>query len=87
MPPRDSMLALVAIGASTILAFGCTPSTSAPPSLPRDSATTLSVFTDTAVYRRFCVVAAGRPVDLKQPCFLLDQSRQVDRRPPPRLLP
>jgi hypothetical protein len=82
MLPMDSTLALVAVGASTILAFGCTPSTPAPPSLPRDSAVARSVFTDTAVYRRYCVVAAGRPVDLTQPCFLLDQGRQPERRPP-----
>jgi hypothetical protein len=41
-----------------------------------------SMFTDRAVYRRFCVVPAGQPVDLAQPCLLLDHGRQPVRRPP-----
>jgi hypothetical protein len=32
-------------------------------------------------------VPTGRPVDLEQPCFLLDQSRPIERRPPPMLRP
>jgi hypothetical protein len=82
MPAMDSALALVALGASTILPFSCNRSTPAPPSVPRNSATARSVFTDTGVYRRYCVVPAGRPVDLKQPCFLLDQGRPPEPRPP-----
>ena len=82
MAPMDSAIALVALGASTIMIFSCTRSTPAPPSVPRDNATAVSVFSDTTMYRRFCVVPAGRPVDLTQPCLLLDQGRQPQRRPP-----
>jgi hypothetical protein len=82
MRSMDCALVLVAIGACTTLPLGCTRPTPAPPSVPRDSATALSVFTDTAAYRRYCVVPTGRPVDLKQPCFLLDQGRPPFRRPP-----
>jgi len=82
MPRMDSVLVLVALGASIVLSFGCTRSTPAPPSVPREGATAASVFTDTAVYRRFCVVPAGRRVDLEQPCLLLDQGWSPARRPP-----
>lgn len=74
------------VGAYTALALGCTRPTPAPASVARDSVTILSVFTDTAIYRRYCVVATGRPVDLTEPCLLLDQGyRQpaLQRRPPP----
>ncbi len=82
MPRMDSAFALVAIGASIVLSFGCTRSTPAPPSVPQGGATAASVFTDTAVYRRFCDVPAGRRVDLAKPCLLLDQGRSPVRRPP-----
>jgi hypothetical protein len=76
---------LVVVGACTALALGCARPTPALPSAARDSVTVLSVFTDTAIYRRYCVVPTGRPVDLKQPCFLLDQGfrpRIIERKPP-----
>jgi hypothetical protein len=74
--------ALVAFGASTALALGCTRSTPASQSATADAARPFTVFTDTAVYRRHCVVPAGRPVDLTQPCFLLDQGRTTRVRLP-----
>jgi len=82
MPRMDSAFALVALGASIVLSFGCTRSTPAPPSVPREGAAAATVFTDTAVYRRFCDVPAGRRVDLGKPCLLLDQGWSPVRRPP-----
>jgi hypothetical protein len=93
MRSMEYALALVAVGASTILPLGCSRPTPVPPSVPRDSATALSVFRDTALYRRHCVVPAGQPVDLTQPCLLLEQGLQLGPRPPagrpptPRLEP
>jgi hypothetical protein len=74
------MIRLAAASGCTLF-LGCTPSTPEPPSLPSRSAAR-SVFTDTALYRRYCVVPEGKSVDLKQPCFLLDQGRQPNRLPP-----
>ena len=80
---------IVVVGACTALALGCTRPTPAPPSAVRDSVTVLSLFTDTTTYRRYCVVTTGRPVDLKEPCLLLDQGyrmpaiQQRQRQPPP----
>lgn len=82
MRSMDCAMAIVAFGASTVLALGCTRSAPASQSATADAARPFSVFTDTAVYRRHCVVPAGRPVDLTQPCFLLDQGRQTGVRPP-----
>jgi hypothetical protein len=78
---------IVVVGACTALALGCTRPTPAPPVAARDSVTVLSLFTDTTIYRRYCVVAAGRPVDLEEPCLLLDQGhrpgiQQRQRQPP-----
>jgi hypothetical protein len=76
---------IVVGGACTALALGCTRPTPGPPSAARDSVTVLSMFTDTTIYRRYCVVPSGRPVDLKEPCLLLDQGfrpRLIERRPP-----
>ena len=85
MRSMNSARLLVAVGACTTVALGCTRPRPAPPPSARDSVTVLSVFTDTTVYRRYCVVPAGRPVDLEQPCLLLDQgyrARSIERRPP-----
>ena len=82
MRSMDCTTALVALGASLILAFGCAQSAPASRSVPGDGATAFSVFTDTTVYRRHCVVPNGRPVDLTQPCLLLDQGLAPVRRPP-----
>jgi hypothetical protein len=83
MRSMDCGRLLVVVGVCTALALGCTRPTPALPSAARDSVTVLSLFTDTAIYRRYCVVATGRPVDLKEPCLLLDQgSRSPARRPP-----
>jgi hypothetical protein len=77
--------ALAAAGGCTVLLFGCARSTPERPAAARDSAAAFAVFRDTAMYRRYCEVPAGRPVDLKQPCLLLDQSRPAPRRlAPPR---
>jgi len=85
MQSMRSMLAFVGL-VCTAPGIGCTRTTAAPPAVSRDDAAGRSVFTDTAVYRRFCVVPAGRSVNLEQPCLLLDQGVQPVRRPP-RLIP
>lgn len=85
MPSLGSTLAFVGL-VCTSLGIACTRTTAAPSAVLRDDATARSVFTDTAVYRRFCVVPAARSVNLEQPCLLLDQGAQPPRRPP-RLLP
>jgi hypothetical protein len=87
MRSMDCGRLIVVVGACTALALGCTRPTPAPSSPARDSVTVLSVFTDTAIYRRYCVVPTGRPVDLKEPCLLLDQGyrpgiQQRQRQPP-----
>ena len=74
MRSMDCALALVAISVSVMVPLGCT--RSAPASATTDGAVPLSVFPDSAVYRRFCVVPAGRPIDVTKPCLLLDQGRQ-----------
>jgi hypothetical protein len=74
------VIGLAVVGGCIVLS-GCTRTTPEPPSLPSRSAAR-SVFTDTALYRRYCVVPEGKSVDLKQPCFLLDQGRQPNRLPP-----
>jgi hypothetical protein len=79
---RAAMFA--AAGACSALLLGCARSTPERPSAARDSATAFAVFRDTAMYRRYCEVPAGRPVDLKQPCLLLDQSTPARRLAPPR---
>jgi hypothetical protein len=78
MRSTDCQRLLVAVAAYATLTLGCTRPTPAPPAV-RDNGTALSVFTDTAVYRRYCDVAADRPVDLQRPCFLRDQGRSVER--------
>ena len=89
MRSMDCGRLIVVVGACTALAPGCTRPTPAPPSAVRDSVTVLSLFTDTTTYRRYCVVPTGRPVDLKEPCLLLDQGyrlpaiQQRQRQPPP----
>ena len=85
MQSMRSTLAFVGL-VCTGPSIGCTRTTAVPPAVSRDDAPARSVFTDTAVYRRFCVVPAGRPVNLEQPCLLLDQGAQPPRRPP-RLIP
>jgi len=87
MRSMDCLFVLAAVGACATLPLGCARPTPEPSSGARGSATALSVFTDTVVYRRYCVVPAGRPVDLEQPCVLLDQSRPIERRPPRTLQP
>ena len=87
MRSMDCLFVLAAIGACAALPLGCTRPAREPASAARGSAAAFSVFTDTAVYRRYCVVPAGRPVDLEHPCFLLDQSRPIERRPPRTLQP
>ena len=82
MRSMDSTAALVALGASIIVAVGCAGSGPAPRSVQGDGATPFTVFMDTAVYRRHCVVPNGRPVDLTQPCLLLYQGRPITPRPP-----
>jgi len=82
MRSKDCTMALVAFGAWTILALGCTRSAPASQTATADAARPFSVFTDTVVYRRHCEVPNGRPVDLTQPCFLLDQSRPSGGRTP-----
>ena len=77
-----AFVGLVGIG----LGSGCTRTTAAPPAVSREDATARSVFTDTAVYRRYCVVPSGQSVNLERPCLLLDQGVQPVRRPP-RLMP
>jgi hypothetical protein len=66
----------------TVPAVGCTRSAPPPPSVSREAGTPLSVFSDTAVYRRYCEVPAGERVNLEQPCLLRDQGRPPVRRPP-----
>ena len=83
----DCLFVLAAISACATLPLGCTRPAREPASAARGSAAPFSVFTDTAVYRRYCVAAAGRPVDLEQPCLLLDQGRPIERRPPRALQP
>jgi len=87
MRSMDCARALITVAACIIPPLSCTRSTPAPPSVPRASATPLSVFTDTAQYRRYCVVPAGQPVDLNQPCLLLDQGRAPGRPTPGRRPP
>ena len=87
MRAMDSVFVLAAVGAFAALLPGCTRPPREPASVARGSATAFSVFTDTAVYRRYCVVPTDRPVDLEQPCLLLDQSRPTERRPPRTLQP
>jgi len=87
MRSRDCVFVLATTGACATLPLGCTRPTREPASVARGGATAFFVFTDTAVYRRYCVVPTGRPVDLEQPCLLLDQGRPIERRPPPMLLP
>ena len=85
MRPRSRAFALVAASVTIVLALGCARSTPERPSAAHDSAKAFSVFRDTAMYRQYCEVPAGRPIDLKQPCVLLDQSRTLPRRlNPPR---
>jgi hypothetical protein len=79
MRSMDCARALGTVGATTVLVLGCSRSTP----VPRESAPARSVFTDTVLYRRHCVVPTGRPVDLKQPCLLLDQGRPPRPLPPP----
>ena len=78
---------LAAVGACAALPLGCTRPTRESASAARGSGTAFSVFADTAVYRRYCEVPTGRPIDLERPCLLLDQSRPVQRRPPGTLQP
>ena len=73
--------ALVGFSASALLSLACTRSKPAPPPVAPDTTSLLSVFADTAQYRRHCVVPTGRPVDIKQPCLLLDQGRWPRRLP------
>ena len=87
MRSMDCAFVLAAVSACATLSLGCTQSTREPSAAARGSAPAFSVFTDTAVYRRHCVVPTGRPVDLEQPCLLLDQSRPIERRPPRTLQP
>jgi hypothetical protein len=87
MQLKDRMFVLAIVGACAALGLGCTRPPREPASVARGSATAFSVFTDTAVYRRYCVAPTGRPVDLEQPCLLLDQGRPIDRRPPRTLQP
>ena len=75
----DRAVALVALAVLAIPPLGCARSKSAPPPVPSDSATILSVFADTGLYRRYCVVPTGQAVDVRQPCLLLDQSRSPQR--------
>ena len=82
MRSMDRTAAIVALGASIILALGCTRSAPAPGSVQGDGAAPFTVFMDTAVYRRHCVVPNGRPVDLTQPCLLLYQGRPTTPQPP-----
>jgi len=77
----DRVLGLAVVGGCAVF-LACTRSTPEPPALPQSAAAARSVFTDTALYRRHCVVPDGKPIDLKQPCLLLDQGRPPDRRPP-----
>ena len=83
----DCVFVVAIVGACAAMSLGCTRPPREPASVARGSATAFSVFADTAVYRRYCVVPTGRPVDLEQPCLLLDQSRPIDRRPPRTLQP
>lgn len=87
MRSMNCVFVLAAVGACATLPLGCTRPTRESASAARGSATAFSVFTDTAVYRRYCVVPTGRPVDLERPCLLLDQGRPIERRPPGRLQP
>jgi hypothetical protein len=41
------------------------------------------IFRDTTAYRRACRVPPGKPVDLKAPCQLIDQSPGVILMQPP----
>jgi len=87
MRSMDCVFVLAAVGACATLPLGCTRPTREPSASARGSATAFSMFRDTAVYRRYCVVPTGRPVDLEKPCLLLDQGRPIERRPPRTLQP
>jgi hypothetical protein len=53
----------------------------------RQSVPLALVFQDTVAYRRLCKVPPGRPVDLKQPCELIDQSQSIRRLDAPEQPP
>jgi hypothetical protein len=87
MGSMDRGRLLVVVGVCTALVLGCTRPTPALPSAARDSGTVRSLYTEKFIYRRYCVVPTGRPVDLKEPCLLLDQGhrpgiQQRQRQPP-----